>query len=97
MGEARQQKQKVTFRVAKQPFDELEGQYSRNSSEVCEFYCSHVQVENPVSVTGGHSNTAKTMTPQNVFSHTNLTTQPRVNNEPLHSTKGSGAPCTHPL
>ena len=49
-----------------------------------------MQVDNPVSVTCGSPNTIKTMTSQNVFSHTNPTTQPGVNNESLPSTNGSG-------
>ena len=43
-----------------------------------------------MSVTGEHPNIVRTVTPQNVFSHTNSTTQPKVNNESLPSTKGSG-------
>ena len=47
-----------------------------------------------MSVTGGHPNTLRTVT-QNEFSHTDSTTQPRVINEPLHSTGGSGG-IVHP-
>ena len=55
-----------------------------------------MQVDNSVSVTCGGINTIRTMTPQNVFSHTNLTTQLGVNNESLPSTKGLGG-TMHPL
>ena len=43
-----------------------------------------------MSVTSGRPNTVIIVTPQNVFSHTNPTTQPGDNNEPLPSTEGSG-------
>ena len=48
-----------------------------------------MKVDNPVSVTGGRPNIVKIVTPQNVFTHTNPTTQPGVNNESLPSTKGT--------
>ena len=78
---------------------DLQGNYLINSGgskypvdfhEAGEFHCSHVQVDNPMSVTCGSLNTVITVTPQNVFSHTNPTTQLSVNNESLPSTKGSG-------
>ena len=90
MGETRQHKQNVASGLTRQLSDELKGQYLRNFHEAGEFHRSHVQVDNPVSVICGSLNTIKTVTPQNVFSHTNLTTQPGVNNESLSSTKGSG-------
>ena len=43
-----------------------------------------MQVDNSVSVTGGRPNAVRTMTPQNVFSHTSPTIQPGVNNELVH-------------
>ena len=49
-----------------------------------------MQVDNQVSVTHGSLNTIRTVTPQNVFSHTKPTTQLGVNNKSLPSTKGSG-------
>ena len=73
------------------------GQYPKDFHEASEFHRSHVQVDNSVSVTYGSINTIKTVTSQNVFSHTNPTIQPGVTNESLPSTKGSGGPCTHPL
>ena len=90
MGETRQHKQKVTSGPTRQLSDELGGQYPGNFREAGEFHRSHVQVDNPVSVICGSLNTVRTMTPQNVFSHTNPTTQPGVNNESLPSTKSSG-------
>ena len=54
-----------------------------------------MQVDNPMSATGRHLNTVITVTPQNVFSHTNPTTQPGVNNEPLYSIGGLGG-TVHP-
>ena len=89
MGETRQHKQKVSSRPIKQLSDELGGQYPGNFCEAGKFHRSHVQVDNLLSVICGSLNTAITMTPQNVFSHTNPTTQPRVNNESLPSTKSS--------
>ena len=74
IGEVRQTKHKVTSGPAMQPFDELVGQYYENSREADDFHHSHVQVDNLMSVTGGHLNTVITVTPQNVFSHTNPTT-----------------------
>ena len=95
MGKTRQNKQKVAFEPTRQLSNELGGQYPQNFHEASEFHCSHVQVDNSVSVAGGHPNIIITMTPQNVFYHTSPTTQPGVNNESLPFTKGSGAPCTH--
>ena len=89
MGETRQHKHKVSSRPTRHLSDELKGQYPWNFHEVGEFHRSHVQVNNPVSVTCGSLNTVIIVTPQNVFSHTNLTTQPGVNNESLPSTKSS--------
>ena len=97
MGEVRQHKQKVASELAKQPSDELGGQYSENSRETDEFNRSHVQVDNAMSETSEHPNIVITVTSQNVFSHTDPTTQPGVNNEPLHSNGGLGGLCTHPL
>ena len=82
MGEMRQHKKNVVY--------ELEGQYPKDFHEAGEFHRSHVQVDNSMSVTYGSLNTIKTVTPQNVFSHTNPTIQPGVTNESLPSTKGSG-------
>ena len=75
---------------------DLQGNYVMNSGvvlgnfrEAGEFHCSHVQVENMVSVTCESLNIVRTMTARNIFSHTNPTTQLGVNNESLPSTKGS--------
>ena len=56
-------------------------QYTGNFCEAGEFHHSHVQVDNPMSVTCGRLNTIRTTTPQNVFCHTNITTQSGVNNK----------------
>ena len=88
MGETRQHKQNVSFGPTRQLFDELGGQYPRNFREAGEFHRLHVQVDNPMSVSCGSLNTVKKVTPQNVFSHTNPTTKPGVNDESLPSTKG---------
>ena len=74
MGETRQHRQKVAFGPTRQLSRDLEGQYPRNFREASEFQLSHVQVDNLVSVASGHPNTIKTVTPQNVLSHTNPTT-----------------------
>ena len=89
MGETRQHKKKLASRPTRQLSDELGGQYLRNFHEASEFHRSHVQVDHLLSVTCGSLNIVKIVTPQNVFSHTNSITQPRVNNESLPSTKGS--------
>ena len=68
------------------------GQHFRNSREAGESHHSHVQVDNPMSITGGCLNVARTVAPQKVFSHTNSMVQPGVYDEPLPSTKVSGAP-----
>ena len=83
MGETRQHKQKVASGPTRQLFDELGGggQYTGNFCEAGEFHHSHVQVDNPMSVTCGRLNTIRTTTPQNVFCHTNITTQSGVNNK----------------
>ena len=90
MGETRQHKKKVVYGPTRQLSDELRGQYPGNFHEGGEFHRSHVQVNNSVSVTCGRRNIIRTVTP-NVFSHTNITTQPEVNNESLPSTKGLGS------
>ena len=88
MGETRYNKQKIASRLTRQLSNELGGQYLGNFGEAGEFHHSHVQFDNPISVTGGRSNIVRIVTPKNVFSHTNPTIQPRVNNEPLSLTKG---------
>ena len=97
MGETRQHKQNVVSRPTRQLYDELGGQYPGNFREASEFHRSHVQVDNPMSVTCGSLNTVKKMTPQNVFSHTNPTTQPRAIMNHFLLLKAREAPCTHPL
>ena len=62
-----------------------------DSREACEFHCSHVQVDNPVNVIGGCPSATRTVTPQNVHSHTKPTTLPEAYDETFHSTKGSRA------
>ena len=52
----------------------LGGQYSGSSREAREFYRSHVQIENLVSVTSGCPNVARVMTHHGFFDHTNPTT-----------------------
>ena len=89
MGDTRQHKQKVAFGPTRQLSDDLEGQYLGNFHESGKFHRSHVQVDNPMSITRGRHNTVKTITPQNAFSHINPTTQLGVNNESLLYTKGS--------
>ena len=49
-----------------------------------------MQVDNLVNVIGGCPSVARTVTPQNVYSHTNPIAQPKVYDEPLPSIKGSG-------
>ena len=88
MGETRQHKQKVAFKSTRELSNELGGQYLMNFHEASEYHCSHVQVNNLMIVTGGRRNTVRILTPQNVFSHTNPTTQHEVNNE-LPSSKCS--------
>ena len=75
-----------------------EGQYLENFLEASEFHYSHMQVDNPMSVTCGSLNTVKIVTPQNVCSYTNPTTKIGVINESLPSTKDSrGAMHTYRL
>ena len=88
-GEMRHHKQKVAYEPSRQLSNELRGGTSGIFVKLESFTHSHVQVDNPTSVTGRHPNTIRTMIPQNVFSHTNPTIQLGVNNEPPHSTKGS--------
>ena len=97
MVETRQHKQKFAFGPTRQLSDELGGQYLGNFHEASEFHNSHVQVDNSVNVSCRSLTIVRTVNSQNVFSHTNQIAQLGVNKESLPSTKGSGAPCTHPL
>ena len=66
----RQHKQKVAFGHGGREYP----RNFKNFREVGEFLYSRVQVDNPVSVTGGLPNTVRIVTPKNVFSHTDSTT-----------------------
>ena len=74
MGETRQHRHKVAARPKRQLSNELGERYPRNFCEASEFYRSHVLVDNLVSVAGGRPRTIRTVTPKNVFPHTNSTT-----------------------